>query len=463
MSAAAPSDVQSASDTIARFAHRFRTRTLPPAQRAVPFRALLDTFAVAVAAHEDETVRLARAYAAEFEGVGRGSAWVGAERLPAETAAWLNAIAAHVLDYDDVLTPMRAHVSATLVPALLALLPSPHDAAPAAPGFANAYIAGFEVMAKFARAMALNHYSKGWHSTSALGVLGVTVACCVLLDLDQGQTANALGLAVAQASGTRENFGAMAKSFQAGVCAAAAVRAALLAQRGFTAARSAIDGSNGYMRLYADREDLREVLAQLGGSPLEIEAMGIDQKKYPCCYAVHRALDAVLALRAEHGFTPNDVAAIHVVTSARGREALIAGMPADALQAKFSMEYALASAIVDGGVSMRTFTAAAFERAGVHELMCKVTLEEAGGAVLPRWSAVTLQCTDGRRLERRVRVAHGDAGDPLSDDELCAKAHDCFAHAGRSAWARRVSDAVLDARLDDRARVAVCLQAMPSE
>ena len=187
---------------------------------------------------------------------------------------------------------MRAHVSATLVPALLAL----HDRAPAStPGFAPAYIAGFEVMAKFARVMALNHYSKGWHSTSALGILGVTTACCVLLDLDEPSTLNALGLAVAQAAGTRENFGSMAKSFQAGICAAGAVRAALLAGSGFTAAPAAIDGPNGYMRLYADGEDLHEALAELGRPPLEIEATGIDQKKYPCCYAVHRALDGVIA------------------------------------------------------------------------------------------------------------------------------------------------------------------------
>jgi 2-methylcitrate dehydratase PrpD len=216
-----------------------------------------------------------------------GAAWVTGQRLPGETAAWLNAIAAHVLDYDGVLTPMRAHVSATMVPALLAL----HDRAPeTSPGFAAAYLAGFEVMAKFARVVALNHYSKGWHSTSALGVLGVTAACCVLLDLDESRTLDALSLAVAQVAGTRENFGTMAKSFRAGVCAAAAVRAALLANSGFTAAASAIEGPNGYMRLYADSEDLSAVLGCLGQPPLEIEAMGVDQKTYPCCYAVHRAL-----------------------------------------------------------------------------------------------------------------------------------------------------------------------------
>ncbi|MES2563706.1 MAG: MmgE/PrpD family protein [Pseudomonadota bacterium] len=456
----AAGDTEPAGVVIARFANRCRSASLSASQRQIAFRAVLDTYAVAVAAQDHETVRLARDYAAEFSGGGAGVAWVTGQRLPCESAAWLNAIAAHVLDYDDVLTPMRAHVSATLVPALLAL----HDKTPeSSPGFAAAYIAGFEVMAKFARVMALNHYSKGWHSTSALGILGVTVACCVQLDLDESQTRNALGLAVAQAAGTRENFGSMAKSFQAGVCAGASVRAALLAANGFTAAATAIDGPNGYMSLYADSEDLSDVLAQLGRPPLEIDAMGIDQKKYPCCYAVHRALDAVIALRAENNLEAQDITAIDVLTSARGREALITGEPTDCLQAKFSMEYALASALVDGGVSMRTFTESFFDRPAVHELMNKVRLEEAGGTVLPRWSEVTLFHKDGRRWNRRVQVAHGDAPDPLTDRELKAKAHDCFEYSGRGSWADAIATTVLDANLDDEARVSACLEHLPQQ
>jgi len=439
-----------ASAAIARFAAR--RCAITAAQRQVAFRALLDTFAVAAAAQDENTVALARGYVAEVVGHGRARAWVTGERVPAESAAWLNAIAAHVLDYDDVLTPMRAHVSAILVPALLAL----HDRTPASsPGFAAAYVAGFEVMAKFARAMALDHYSKGWHSTSALGVLGVTVACCVLLDAEEAAIVDALGLAVAQAAGTRENFGAMAKSFQAGVCAAAAVRAALLANDGFTSSPSAIDGRYGYMHLYANDEDLHATLATLGEVPLEIDAMGIDQKKYPCCYGVHRAIDATLALCREHSLGYDDPASIEVLTSARGREALIAHLPRDPMQAKFSMEYALASAIVDRQVSMATFTEASFERDDVRALMRKVTLEESAGAVLPRWSEVTIVTRDGARRSKRVEVAHGDAPDPMTDVELAAKARDCFAAAGYGG--EGVIARVLDTGLTDEARVAACL------
>ena len=236
------------------------------------------------------------------------------------------------------MTPMRAHVSATLVPALTALAGVREVTGGQ---YAAAFIAGFEVMAKFAHVMALDHYSKGWHSTSALGVLGTTTACAVLLGLDETQIVNALGLAVAQAAGSRENFGFMAKSFQAAQCAQAAVRAALLAQAGFDAAPTAIDGRYGYMSLYAGREDMGPALSQLGEGELEIVRTGLDVKKYPCCYALHRGLDALFTLRREHGLTLDAVERIDVLTSARGLEALITGEPLTGLEAKFSMPYAL--------------------------------------------------------------------------------------------------------------------------
>ena len=289
-----------ASVQIASFAVNFRDASLSREQRHPAYRALLDTFAVAIAAQQEEAPRIGRSYLKELIGLGKASAWATGEALPAEAAAWLNGMTAHVLDYDDMLPPMVGHPSVAMVPALVAL-----SQLTGADGrrFSSAYVAGFEVLAKISKVMALQHVIKGWHSTPAIGILGAAVAASVLLGLDARQTVHALGLAVTQAAGSRQNFGTMAKSFQIGQCGAAAVRAALLAQGGFTAPDGAIDGQYGYMALYAAKEDLSSALASLGTSPLEIDAIGIDVKKYPCCYAVHRTLDGVLELRHRAGLT----------------------------------------------------------------------------------------------------------------------------------------------------------------
>ena len=424
---------------IARFAAGFSRRQLTGAQRKLAYRALLDTVAVAAAGVNEPAVMIMRDYVTRLGAGGSSRAWVTGERLAPEFAALLNAVAAHVLDYDDVMTPMRAHVSATLVPALTALAGVREVTGGQ---YAAAFIAGFEVMAKFAHVMALDHYSKGWHSTSALGVLGTTTACAVLLGLDETQIVNALGLAVAQAAGSRENFGFMAKSFQAAQCAQAAVRAALLAQAGFDAAPTAIDGRYGYMSLYAGREDMGPALSQLGEGELEIVRTGLDVKKYPCCYALHRGLDALFTLRREHGLTLDAVERIDVLTSARGLEALITGEPLTGLEAKFSMPYALTVGLRDGAIDFAAFADAALALPEPHAWFDRIHVVEAAGPVLPRWTEIRLTLRDGRELALRVQVAHGDAPDPLTDDELTQKARDCFALAqldmDAGAWSHRV-------------------------
>ncbi len=431
-----------ASLQIAAFAARFAATPLTAAQRHQAYRALLDTIACAIAGRGDDASRLAADYMRGCAGIGNATVWTTDETLHPECAAFVNGVAAHVLDYDDVMTPMRGHISVAMVPALCALAQMMGARGTTGEQFSTAYLAGFELMAKFARVMALPHYSRGWHSTSALGVLGATLACSVLLGLNENQTAHALGLAVAQAAGTRQNFGAMAKSFQAGQCNAAAVRAVLMAQSGFTASLDAIDGKFGYLALYASGEDASSALSALGTPPLEIDAMGIDIKKYPCCYAIHRALDGLLALRKAHALTPANITKIVITNSAGGLDALLPQPPANGLQAKFNMAYCLSAALTDGAIRLASFDDAQVMRPEIRALLPKVSLQEAPGTILPRWSHVRVELAGGQVLEQRVNTARGDAGDPLSDAELIEKVSDCFAYgnfdADAGAYARQV-------------------------
>jgi 2-methylcitrate dehydratase PrpD len=421
--------VTTASRQIAAYATRFASAPLSDTQRHQAYRALLDTVAVTIAGRNDEAPRLATAYMRGFAGSGSAThsatLWATGETLHPECAAFVNGVTAHVLDYDDVMTPMRGHISVAMVPALTALA---QTIGADGQRFSTAYLAAFELMAKFSRVMALPHYSRGWHSTSALGVLGATLACSVLLGLDETQTSHALGLAVAQAAGSRQNFGAMAKSFQAGQCNAAAVRAVLLAQAGFTASPDAIDGKFGYLALYGSGEDMSPVLAALGNDPLEIDATGIDIKKYPCCYAIHRALDGLLALRKSHALTTASVAKLEITNSAGGLDALLADPPGNGLEAKFNMAYCMSAALVDGAIRLASFDDAQVMRPEIRAFLPKVSLQEAAGPILPRWSNVRIALSNGQILEQRVNTARGDAGDPLSDAELVEKVADCFSY-----------------------------------
>lgn len=428
-----------ASQRIARFASGFDPQRLDAADLNACARSWLDTVACAIAGAGEPATLRAKAYLEAVHGLetatpdrprsARARLWGATTCTSIEAAALFNGIAGHVLDYDDVTSPMRGHPSIALWPALMAIA----DARDL-PGrrLASAFAVGFEVICKLSRTMAFAHYAQGWHSTSSIGTLGATAACAHLIGLDEAQTVNALGLAVAQSAGTRQNFGSDAKSFQAGMCGASAARAALLAEQGFDAAADAIDGEFGYMALVAHGEDLQAGLSSLGATPLELHASGFEIKQYPMCYAAHRAIDGVLELRRAFGLTLDRVAAVRITTSAGGLVPLIHHRPVTGLQAKFSMEYAVAAALADGAVGLASFEDAAVRREAVAAFLPQVTASEATGALLPRFAEVSMRLADGRDLGTKVLFQHGSAERPLSDEQLVAKAQDCLKHGGRS-------------------------------
>ncbi|GAA4333272.1 MmgE/PrpD family protein [Pigmentiphaga soli] len=422
----------SAARTLAGYLASFDASRAAPSARHAVRRAVLDTVAVAAAAAGEPVAAAIVGLVRGRAGAGAAQVWSAPWRVDEEGAALANGTLAHALDYDDVATPMRGHPSACLVPALMAL---GQPRGRTLEQLAVSYVAGFEVACTLGRAVMPAQYPRGWHTTATIGMLGAAAACAHLLGLDAGRTAHALGIAVSHASGTLENFGTMCKPLHAGHAAAAAVRCALLAEAGFTASPTALDGRQGYLALYGGPPTLNGALARLGREPPAILETGIEIKKYPMCYAAHRALDGVLALRAEHGLALEDVARAEIAGSPRSFIPLVCPRPRAGLDARFSMPYAIAAALRDGAIRLGSFTDAAVLRPEIQDFMERVDVREAEGPDTPRWTGVALVLRDGRRLERRVERLRGGLGQPLADAELVEKARDCFEYGGAPAAA----------------------------
>jgi len=416
------------SEQIGAFSAAFDAEALSPALRHDCARSLLDTYAVGVAGRNEPASVRALSYLATLGSCDGASLWGCAGRANPEAAAFYNGVAAHVLDYDDVTSPLRGHPSVVLWPALTALA----QADGIGMGRLHAaYVVGFEVMCKLAKAAAVDAYAKGWHVTASIGVIGAAAACAHLLGLDAEQTAHAIGIAVAQAAGTRANFGSDAKSFQAGHANAAAIRAARLAQAGFTSSPDAMDAQQGYAALYGQGQDLSTALAALGEAPLELASSGLEVKKYPLCYATHRTLDGLLDLHAELGITLPDVERVEIETSPGALVPLIHHRPTTGLQGKFSLEYAVAAALLDGRIGLATFTDESVRRPAIQEFLPHVRgCSTPGDSILPRWALVRLHTRDGKCIERKVEALRGSAALPLTDGALVAKARDCYGWAG---------------------------------
>lgn len=375
--------------------------------------------------------------------------WLSGRRASVTDAAMLNGIAAHVLDYDD--SCLRGHPSAVLMPAILAIADA-RQASGAA--MIDAYVAGYEVWAELVDREAGFHQMKGWHPTGIFGAIGAAAAAAVLYRLDAGQAAHALGLAASQSAGLMSNFGAMSKSFHVGRAAQAGVVAAQLAAVGFTASPDALEHPRGFLMAVSPQGAVDTDRAADGlGKTWQLAARRVNLKKYPTCYYTHRALDAVLALVREQPVAPDAVERVEVTLSKEHALALRNAQPQTALAAKFSMQFAMACALVSGKVGLLELTDACVQRADIQALMRRVAIvpddrydaETPGAAHEDR---VTLFGKDGSVRTKAVHRASGHAQHPLDAGAVRAKFLDCLAYGGYAGDAAALYERL--ARLEDQ-------------
>ena len=414
----------SATARLAEFVVKTSFEDCPAAAIARVRRAALDTLGVTLAGVGEPAARLVRRVV-RAEGGTRLATVIGTRLVTAPGwAALANGTAGHAHDFDDTNFALMGHPSVPLLAAALAA-----GEAEMADGRAVvlAYVLGFEVGAALGTAVNPAHYTRGWHATSSIGTLGCAAAAARLLRLDVEQTRHALALAASHASGIKENFGSMTKPYHAGHAARSGVLAAQLAREGFTASATALEGRQGYAAAFGASHALDPALEALGRR-WQILASGIAVKPYPSCALTHAAIDALLDLRARHGFGAGDVAAIEVGVNRVAPDVLAHARPTTPLERKFSMQFCAAAAAAEGRVDLASFGDTE-PSAAVRGLMERVTMVV--DPALPdeleqhAWSRVTVRLRDGRTLASPPRGAQGHPGTPLSAEALRAKFLGC--------------------------------------
>lgn len=364
-------------------------------------------------------------------GSGDVRLWSGRGRVTAEQAALCNGTWAEVLDYQDVVVDPRnnGHAGVTIVPAALAV--ADREGASGA-DLVTAVAAGLEVTLAILRAVGRSHRSdgRGFRTSSIAAPVGTAVACGRLVGLDRAGLLNAMGLAGActpnglmpSLAASNGAFG-MDKDWVNGLAAQLGVNAADLARRGMTASDRVVTGERGIVASHA-RGDARPLRAPEGGTP-NIGAFAL--KKFAACYGVHGAIEAALALMQESG--PDLAAVDRVVVRVKADSATtLAGREiSNHMAARFSLPYAVASALVRGSrSSMRDFEEPAIRDAEVLQVMDRIELsadpeltrfhDETGG--FP--TIVEIHSGEICR-ERRIDFPVGSAQRPMSWADLEAK------------------------------------------
>ena len=404
---------------------------LPDDVTDVCLRSLVDTVGVIVAGGRDPAVALVRA-ALTSGTTGPASILVDGTTANAAEAALLHGVAGHALDFDDVNDLMYGHPSVVLWPAVLAV---GEERGASGAALLEAFAVGFQVLTTLAAGMDVReHYGRGWHSTSTLGVVAATASVARLRGLDVATTRRALGLAASMAGGSRQNFGTMTKPLHPGLAARDAVLAADLAARGFTADSSVLEAPLGYYRMFTQRCDVEAAQRELE-SPWSVLRDGINVKKYACCFNTHRTADATLQLVGEHRLVPEDVISVSLTMEPGGFDPLIHHRPATGLQGKFSGEYVVAAALLDRRITLATFTDEAVNRDEARRLVARVETHEAaippeGPAAWDHAYSVVAVTTPEGTVSRRCDIPRGDRRLPLDRDGLEAKLRDCVLYSG---------------------------------
>lgn len=391
-------------------------------------RSLVDTVGIAVRGSQEPAPRIARRVLAAQSSGPSSLIGMGATASP-ELAALINGISADILGYSETSGVLQHHPS---VPALAAALAVGEDQGAPGAAVVTAHIVGVEVASKLAYAVQPELNIQGWHPVSLLGAFGACAAAALLLDLDAEEVANALGLAGMTASGTKAGMGTMGKSYSRGKAAESGVVAAYLARAGFTGPTHFIEAHDGFLALYGGGSTRRDVVDRLG-RPFEYESPGLTLKAFPSCTCSHAAIASLLGLRQRQGIDPSDVEQVHFSVTPTVAHYLRFPEPANPFEAKYSLQFCAASALVDGRVGVDSFSQAQLADPEKRRLMAQTSMavdEEyarlgfnpAGG---PYACRVTVTLRDGRVLQAEQRSTPWDPSGPPDSDELWGKFDDC--------------------------------------
>lgn len=357
------------------------------------------------------------------------AALVGQGYAPASSAALFHGAAAHALDFDDTNHPAYAHPSAVLVSALLAVAPLVNATGR---DFVTAYIAGFDLIGKLGRVLNTSHYARGWHATNTFGSLAAALAVGSLLRLSEEEIGRAVAVAASMAGGIRANFGTMMKPLHAGLAARSGVEAAILARNGFSAAPDAMEHRFGYLAVFAGEDAPRSEHLLNPGDPLEIlTEYGLALKPYPACGATHPGIEAAIRLRSR--LQPvEEIERVHIGISAMARNPLIYDRPRTGLEGKFSMQFCVAAALLDGEVNLGTFADERVRRADATDLVERtiVAVDERVRDSSEFATSVRIVTNAGREDEELVPLALGKPERWMTPAQLSAKFEDCARYGG---------------------------------
>ncbi len=397
---------------------------------------IIDTLGVAIAGSQSEDCqRFLKLSPAE----GGPCSVIGSSvKASAQQAAFLNAAAAHALDFDDTSYAGIVHASAVVLPAVLAACEQSNGSGA---DLLSAFICGVETEYAIGSIVGHDLYFSGYWCTATLGVIGAAAGTAKAFKLDEAQTRHALRLAASMPIGLRAVFGSRAKPYLCAMAARLGVEAAQAAQAGIDAPAQCWGGPFGFLTT-VHRGPLFLQEATLEKLGRRMQAPGVALKRYPLCSATHAAIDAMLALRAQCD-TESDIESIECDSTPLAFSCLTYPVPETMPQAQFSMHFALACAWHYGHVGLEHLEPrflAALKQTGLYS---RIQFRADENLVAPQdrdrhpeAARVSIRLANGQTHSTTVLNAQGTPQVPASRQQVQQK---FFSTAGRCLQGQEVA------------------------
>ncbi|MDD2960110.1 MAG: MmgE/PrpD family protein [Lachnospiraceae bacterium] len=341
-----------------------------------------------------------------------------------EHAASLNAMAAHIRDYDDMCAVLHGHATSAVFSTVLAVGERLHKSGT---DLLQAFVTGADVAALMGRGLVADGYPHACDSSSTLSIFGSAIAAGVLMGLTEKQLVNAFGIAASEAAGLRANYGTLAKDLTAARTAARGIYAANMAKLNFDANPNIIEDPNGFLAACSSTINIDAMKQVMKAKSSIFERTGMRVKNYPTCGGTHCAMDAAIHLKKQYGIAFQDVEHIYCVAQSSTKASDKYPVPANPMQGKFSIAYCISVALYYGYGYIGAFCGEEFPAEELMELVQKteVALDDGIFEDALEGAQVTIILKDGRKVRDKVDYCTGSLGKELSEEQRIDKFSKC--------------------------------------
>ena len=388
---------------------------------------ILDTVGIIIRARHDAESTSSLVSAIEKLEMSNGSCQVFSDNksYSPSAAALLNGTLAHSLDFDDTHAEASLHSSAPILAAALAAAEMNKSSGQQ---LITACVVGYEIQIRLGLAGgSSSHYKKGFHPTATCGIFGAAAAAGYLMGLTKEQYISAFGIALSQSAGSMQFLtdGAWTKRSHVGQAAQNGLSCAIMAAEGFKGPSKAFEGQWGYFHSYASGGDMEKAVDGLGK---KFETLNLGVKPYPSCRYSHAAIDGIIELKNELGFSTAELDDIDIGLSETALNIIGYPLsdkqnPKSVVDGQFSMPFCAAVTVKSGGLKWDDYKNHLNDRDTLS--LCnkiKVSPDKDAEECCPEYmSAKVKVVVKGKKYEKFVKIPKGEPENFMEDSEFISK------------------------------------------